>query len=139
MIQNTSASAPLNGTKKKNKSTMKILEWPTQSLGLNLIEVLWHDRKQAVHAALSKTLQCDWIKTELKQFKVKHLLPFIIDAWLQFFFPRAAQPIIRFMGQLLFLLWLFHLGYASLDNLFLLKINQNLKTAFCIDSDYVCY
>ena len=32
------------------KPKMKVLEWPNQSLDLNLIEMLWHDLKQAVHA-----------------------------------------------------------------------------------------
>lgn len=29
---------------------MKILEWPSQSLDLNPIEILWHDLKQDVQA-----------------------------------------------------------------------------------------
>ncbi|KAF7640594.1 hypothetical protein LDENG_00031440, partial [Lucifuga dentata] len=39
---------PKHTSKKKNK--MKVLEWPSQSPGLNPIGMLWHDLKQAVHA-----------------------------------------------------------------------------------------
>ncbi len=45
---------------KKNKS--KVLEWPSQSLDLNLIEMLWHDLKQSFHARKSSNV------AELKQF-----------------------------------------------------------------------
>ncbi len=46
---------------KKNK--IKVLEWPNQSLDLNLIEMLCYDLKQSC----SKTLQCGWIKTILQR------------------------------------------------------------------------
>ncbi len=29
---------------------MKVLEWPNQSPDLNLIEMMWHDLKQSIHA-----------------------------------------------------------------------------------------
>lgn len=43
MIWNT--PAPLNGYEKK----VKILAWSIQSPNLDLIEILWHDLKQADH------------------------------------------------------------------------------------------
>ncbi len=45
---------------KKNK--MKVLEWPSQSPDLNLIEMLWHDLKQFIHARKPSNV------AELKQF-----------------------------------------------------------------------
>ncbi len=33
-----------------NKNTNKVLEWPSQSPDLNLIEMMWHDLKQSIHA-----------------------------------------------------------------------------------------
>ncbi|KAG2470219.1 TCB1 transposase, partial [Polypterus senegalus] len=45
---------------KKNK--MKTLKWPSQSLDLNPIEMLWHDLKKAVHARNPSN------KAELQQF-----------------------------------------------------------------------
>ncbi len=45
---------------KKNKS--KVLEWPSQSPGLNPIELLWRDLKQSFHAWKPSNV------TELKQF-----------------------------------------------------------------------
>ena len=44
------------------KPKMKVLEWPSQSLDLNPIEMLWHDLKQAVHAQKPSNV------AELKQF-----------------------------------------------------------------------
>ena len=57
MIQNTTASPPLNGLNK-----MKVLEWPSQSPDLNPIEMLWRDLKKAVHAQKPSNV------AELKQF-----------------------------------------------------------------------
>ncbi len=45
---------------KKNK--IKVLEWPNQSPDLNLIEMLWHDLKQSIHARKPSNV------AELKQF-----------------------------------------------------------------------
>ncbi len=33
-----------------NKNKIKVLEWESQSLDLNLIEMRWHDRKQSIDA-----------------------------------------------------------------------------------------
>lgn len=59
MTRNRQASPPLNGFGKKKK---KVLEWPSQNLDLNVIELLWLDIKQAVHAGKPSSV------TELKQF-----------------------------------------------------------------------
>ncbi len=45
---------------KKNK--IKVLEGPNQSLDLNLIEMLWHNLKQSIHARKPSNV------AELKQF-----------------------------------------------------------------------
>ncbi len=44
-----------------NKNKNKVLEWPSQSPDLNLIEMLWHDLKQSIHAWKPSNV------TELKQ------------------------------------------------------------------------
>ncbi len=59
-----------NDTKHTNKSTsewlkkkkIKVLEWPSQRLDLNLIKMLWHDLKQTFHAWKPSNV------AELKQF-----------------------------------------------------------------------
>ncbi len=45
---------------KQNK--IKVLEWPSQRLDFNLIEMLWHDLKQSIYAQNPSNV------TELKQF-----------------------------------------------------------------------
>ncbi len=46
----------------QNKNKIKFSEWPSQSPGLNPIEMLWHDLKQSIHARKPSNV------TELKQF-----------------------------------------------------------------------
>uniref|UniRef100_A0A673GDV1 Tc1-like transposase DDE domain-containing protein n=1 Tax=Sinocyclocheilus rhinocerous TaxID=307959 RepID=A0A673GDV1_9TELE len=48
---------------------MKVLEWPSQSPVLNLIEMLWHDLKQSFHsqepsnvAELKQLCKEEWAK-----------------------------------------------------------------------------
>lgn len=60
MTRNRQASPPLNGFGKKKKK--RVLEWPSQNLDLNVIELLWLDIKQAVYAGKPSSV------TELKQF-----------------------------------------------------------------------
>ncbi len=62
MIPNTLASPPLNGSR---KIKIKVLEWPSQSPNLNLIEMLWHDLKQSIHARKPSNV------AELKQFSIE--------------------------------------------------------------------
>lgn len=57
MTRNRQASPPLNGFGKKKK---RVLEWPSQNLDLNVIELLWLDIKQAVYAGKPSSV------TELK-------------------------------------------------------------------------
>uniref|UniRef100_A0A4W5KWW1 Tc1-like transposase DDE domain-containing protein n=1 Tax=Hucho hucho TaxID=62062 RepID=A0A4W5KWW1_9TELE len=59
-----------NYPKHRSKSTtewllqkkIRLLEWPSQSPDLNLIEMLWHDLKREVHTRHPKN------NVELKQF-----------------------------------------------------------------------
>lgn len=44
------------------KKKKRVLEWPSQNLDLNVIELLWLDIKQAVYAGKPSSV------TELKQF-----------------------------------------------------------------------
>ena len=41
---------------------IRLLEWPSQSPDLNLIEMLWHDLKRAIHTRHPRNI------AELKQF-----------------------------------------------------------------------
>ncbi len=134
MIPNTPASPPLNGSRKT-----KVLEWPSQSLDLNPIEMLWHDLKLSFHAWKPSSV------AELKQFckeewakilpqRCEDSLPVIANAWLQLLLQRVAQPVIRFRGQLLF-----HIVPGRFGQLFSLnKWNHYFKTAFWIYSGYLC-
>ena len=53
-----------NVPKHKSKS-IHLLEWPSQSPDLNLIEMLWHDLKRAVYTRHPKNI------AELKQFCIE--------------------------------------------------------------------
>ncbi len=50
---------------KKNK--IKVFEWPSQSLDLNPIEMLWHDLKQSIHARKP---------SNVAELKVTYFIPF---------------------------------------------------------------
>lgn len=51
--------------------------------------------------------------TEILHNNVKDVLPVTADAWLQFFQPSVAQPVIRLRGN-----YFFTLGQLGLDNRF---------------------
>ncbi len=69
-LKRTCVMQPDNDPKHTSKSTsewlkenkIKVLEWPSQSPELNLIEMLWHDLKQSIHARKPSNV------AELKQF-----------------------------------------------------------------------
>ena len=46
----------------QEKEKIKVLEWPSQSPDLNLVEMWWHDLKLAIHARKPSNV------AELKQF-----------------------------------------------------------------------
>ncbi len=69
MIRNTPASPPMNGSRKKKDY---ILEWPSQSLGVNPTEILWHDLKQSVHAENSSVAEFKIILQKKSEPKFIH-------------------------------------------------------------------
>ena len=70
-----------NDPKQRSKSTAEwlqqkkihLLEWPSQSPDLNLIEMLWHDLKRAVHTKHPKNI------AELKQFCEEEWSKFLLS------------------------------------------------------------
>ncbi len=64
MITNTPASTYLNGSR---KTKLRFFEWPSQSLDLNPIEMLWHDLKQSIHARKP---------SNVAELKVTYFIPF---------------------------------------------------------------
>ncbi len=109
------------------------MEWPSQSLDLNPIEMLWHDLKQSFHARKLSNV------AELKQFckeEWAEIPPQRCERLIASYRKRkrVAQPVIRFRGHLLF-----HVGPSRFGQLFSLnKWNHYFKTAFCIYSGYLC-
>lgn len=58
MVKITPVGPALNGSKNK----MKVLDWPSQSPDLKLIEILWDDLKHPIHPGISSSV------AELKHF-----------------------------------------------------------------------
>ncbi len=115
------------------KSKIKVLEWPSQSLDLNLIERLWHDLKHLFHARkpsnvaeLKKNCRVEWARIPPQQCE---RLLVITNTWLQLLLQRVSQPVIRLLC--------FHVGAGRFGQLFSInKLDHYFKTAFC---NYVCY
>jgi hypothetical protein len=68
------------------------LEWPSQSPDLNLIEMLWHDLKRAVHIKNPKNI------AELKQFCEEEWSKFLLSIEKTFGCSYCCQ---RMVNQLL--------------------------------------
>ncbi len=70
---------------------MKVLEWPSPSTDLNLIEMLWHDLKQSIHARkpsnvaeLKQFCKEEWATIPLNDVKDQTAIKsFIVNTWLQ--------------------------------------------------------
>ncbi len=115
------------------------MEWPSQSPDLNLIEMLWHDLKQSIHARkpsnvaeLKQFCKEEWEDSSTAMWKTLYQLSQMLDC--SCCCPGDAQPVIRFRGHLLF-----HVGPGRFEQPFFLnKWNLYFKNAFCIYSGYLC-
>lgn len=81
------------------------LQRPSQSPDLNLIEMLWHDLKRAIHSSHPKNI------AELKEFCKKEHSKFLLtdsqvwsattgNSWLMLMLPTEVQPEIKFKGSI---------------------------------------
>ena len=70
------------------------LEWPSQRLYLNPIELLWQDLKQAAHAQKPTNLSglkqlCEWARISPEMWKTSNYR----KRWMQLFLLKVGQPV----------------------------------------------
>ncbi len=83
------------------------MEWPSQSLDLNLIEMLWHDLKQSFHAWNPSNVAELINSTKKSEPKflhsdVKDSLPVIANAWLQLLLQLCHNQLLNLGGNYFF-------------------------------------